>query len=74
MEYKILLAQELREGLRQLRGIYAMAFRTTTPFRAQWDCLILKEAYDLDWHEHKVIVETDFAWKSKRLLSHIQGD
>lgn len=52
----------------------AQAFYASTPFREQWQCFILKEAYDIDWHPHRDIIDRNFAWSSRQLLKRIKGD
>lgn len=70
MEHKLLVAQSLRNGLAEIKAIYKQAFYATSAFSEQWQYFIVKEAYGIDWHEHRKI-QDDFAWKSRRILSKI---
>jgi hypothetical protein len=66
------LADILREGLREARAMYQSAFYQASHFSEQWQLLIMKEAYDIDWNEHKAAVEDEFAWRSRKMLSKLQ--
>lgn len=75
MGHKLIIAQNLRAGLAEIKAMYQRAFRDTTPFREQWDLLLVKQAYDIDWHTHeKAVIENNFAWRSRKLLRRISGD
>lgn len=74
MEHKMIVARNLREGLRIIKDAYTKAFYGSTPFREQWTCFIIKETYDLDWYPHQDLVEQRFVSKSRKLLKRISGD
>lgn len=48
-------------------------FYRTTAFAEQWQCLVLKEIYDIDFFQHKKVVEDNFAWRSRELFNKIRG-
>lgn len=74
MDHKIIVAENLRAGLAKLKDHYTYLFYASSSFRDQWECFIIKEAYDIDWYQHKELIEINFAWKSRCLLRRIQGD
>lgn len=74
MEHKLLVAVSLRAGLAKIKEMYTQAFLSATPFKEQWQLVRMREEYDIHWNQHKELIESNFAWKSKKLLSQIQGD
>lgn len=72
-DHKALVARSLREGLQKIRA-FCWAQFLTNPLNEQWQYLERKHSCDIDWHDNKVLVEDNFAWKSKRLLRRLQGD
>lgn len=73
MEHKLIIAHNLREGLIRIKQFYMEAWNKNHLIE-QWQYISIKIARDIDWHDHKEIIENNFAWKSQKLLRQIQGD
>lgn len=70
MEHKIILAANLREGLRLIKALYKRLL-ADNPLWEQWAYLRMHEA-GMEWPNHEA-VDNNFAWKSRKLLRRIKG-
>jgi len=73
MDYKLQIAKNLREGLARIKRLCIEEFQKN-PLNEQWWLLERKLVRDLDFQEHKKVVEDNFAYKSMQLFHKISGD
>lgn len=73
MDYKLIIAKNLRDGLNKIKSHCIQEFQNN-PLNEQWWYLERKMVCDIDFHEHKKLVEDNFAYHSREMLKKISGD
>ena len=68
-----MIAENLKDGLAKIKSFYAYTWHSKH-MSEQWQYLSLHVRYDMEWPANKELIESNFAWKSKKILRSIQGD